>query len=221
MVHGQVGATMTTVGIAALWWNHVELLPEFVRLMRVGGWDKLIFVDNASEPVAHAAYQAAVETLGPGASVLRMAENSVLHGWNAGMAALGTDIVVQAANDLVMTDKRWLAWLVAGMAPGIVQGAICFQRGDVKYADGCLCAYWREDWERLGGLDTGYRHPGYWSDVDICWRAERAGLTVRPAPCGIRHLVNVSTGGTPDRESQLRSWANEQRFWDKKQAAEQ
>ena len=33
---------MTTVGIASLWWEHPELLPEFVRLMSVGGYELVL-----------------------------------------------------------------------------------------------------------------------------------------------------------------------------------
>lgn len=216
MVAGAVetgsGGAAVTVGMAALWWEHVELLPEFIRLLRGQPWDRLIFVDNASSPEANLAYQAAAAELGPGASVLRMAENDVTRGWNAGMAALGTDVVVQMSNDIEMTDERWLAWVLEGLGPGIVQGPIGAHQAGLFYVDGCLCAMMRADWERLGGLDEGYLHPGYWSDVDLCWRAMQAGMTSRQTLCGIRHLRNVSTGGTPDAESQERWLANRARF---------
>jgi hypothetical protein len=201
-----------TIGIAALWWEHVELLPEFVRMMRVRGWDRLLFVDNASSISAHVAYQVAAAVLGPGASVLRMAENDVVRGWNAGMAALGTDVVIQMSNDVEMMDERWLAWLLEGLEPGIVQGPVGAHQEGLFYVDGCLCAMMRADWERLGGLDEGYLHPGYWSDVDLSYRAQLLGMTTRKTQCGIRHLRNASTGGTPDAESQRRWLANRERY---------
>jgi GT2 family glycosyltransferase len=183
-----------TIGICSLWWNHQELLPEFLRMMKVGGWDKLILVDNASSPEAHEAYRKAIVELGPKASGLRMSRNSVLHAWNAGMAALGTDILIQMANDVIMTNEKWLEWAVEGIGPGIIQGPICWFRGMV-YVDGSMCVVWREDWEKLGGLDAEYyAHPGYWSDTDLCFRAQQKGMTVRPTRCGILHLINYSGG---------------------------
>jgi len=188
---------MTTVGICSLWWNHQEMLPEFLRMMKVGGWDKLVLVDNASTPEANAAFKEAVKELGPKASGLRMGKNSVLHGWNAGMNALGTDIVIQMANDVVQTDVRWLEWGIEGMGPGVIQGPLCWYRG-IVYVDGSMCAYMREDWERLGGLDAEYyEHPGYWSDTDICLKAQRMGMTVRPTLSGLLHLINYSGGNGP------------------------
>ena len=189
---------MNSIGICSLWWNHQELLPEFVRMMRVGGWDKLILVDNASTSDAAFAYRNAVAELGPKASCRRMDRNSVLHGWNAGMAALGTDIVIQMANDLVMTDEHWLEWAVEGMERGIMQGPQCWFRGAL-YVDGSMCVAMREDWELLGGLDAEhYAHPGYWSDTDLSFRAQWRGMTVRPTRSGIRHLVNYSGGNGPE-----------------------
>lgn len=198
-----------TIGIASLWYEHPELLPEFVRLMQGQPWDELILVDNASpEPATQAAYTAAVAELGPGARVLRMAENSVLHGWNAGMAALGTDIVLQMANDVVMEDARWLTWTVDGVTDDLLQGPICWLRGNVAYIDGCLLATTKATWDRLGGLDAEtYIHPGYWSDVDLCWRAALQGCRIRPTRCGIRHLNNYTSGGGQAQGF----WAHEQR----------
>lgn len=189
---------MYTIGICSLWWNHQEMLPEFLRMMKVGGWDKLILVDNASKPEAHEAFKAAVAELGPKASGMRMSKNSVLHGWNAGMNALGTDILIQMANDVVMTDERWLEWGTEAMGPGIIEGPQCWFRGMI-YVDGSMCAFMREDWEKLGGLDAEYyAHPGYWSDTDICFRAQQMGMRVRPTQSGILHLINYSGGNGPE-----------------------
>jgi hypothetical protein len=186
-----------TIGICSLWHNAPELLPEFERLLAPGGWEQAILVDNASpEPATQAAYAAAVAELGPGARVLRLAANRVLHGWNAGIAALGTDIVVQMANDVIMTDARWLTWATDELPAGVIQGPICWLRGNVGYIDGCLLVTTRTTWERLGGLAADvYIHPGYWSDVDFCWRANLLGYAIRPTRCGIRHLANSTSGG--------------------------
>ncbi len=196
MTHAQY-----TVGIASLWHNATELLPEFVRLMSKARWgrlwDQLILVNNASTSEAHAAYEAAVAYLGPQATVLRMETNSVLHGWNAGIAALDTHIVIQMANDVTMTDERWLEWGLDGVGPGIMQGPVVWHRG-FPYIDGCMLVAMKADWQQLGGLDAEYyAHPGYWSDVDLCYRALRSGIKVRPCRSGIHHIVNYSGGHLP------------------------
>jgi len=95
-----------------------------------------------------------------------------------------------------MTDARWLAWAVDGLTDGLLQGPICWLRGNVAYIDGCLLATTKAIWERLGGLAADvYVHPGYWSDVDLCWRAALLGYAIRPTRCGIQHLNNYTSGG--------------------------
>jgi GT2 family glycosyltransferase len=90
-----------------------------------------------------------------------------------------------------------LEWGLDGMGPGIMQGPVCWHRG-FPYVDGCMCVAMQADWQRLGGLDAEYySHPGYWSDVDLSYRALRAGLKVRPCRSGIHHIVNYSGGNLP------------------------
>jgi len=166
-------------------------------MMGVGGWDKLILIDDASAEEANLAYHDAVAELGPNASVLRMEHNDALRAGNAGVEALGTDIVIGMVNDLVMTDERWLEWAVEGIERGIIQGPQCWFRGMI-YVDGCMTVMMREDWELLGGADAEhYAHPGYWADTDFSLRAQQHGMIVRPTRSGIRHLVNYSSGDGP------------------------
>jgi hypothetical protein len=182
-----------TTGVVSLWHNAQELLPEFERLLSVGGWDRAILVDNASDADAKTAYQLSASRAG--FEVLTLAENNVLRGWNTGMDALDTDVRVCMANDLVMVKPTWLNRVTYGIMPGIMIGPYPkrFIEGTV-YLDGSLICYHALDWARLGGLDEGYIHPGYVSDVDICWRAGQLGIALRIAERVVCHLENYSTG---------------------------
>lgn len=188
-----------TVGLCSLWHNTPELLTEFERLLTPGGWDDAILVDNASDPDAKRAYQLTAERAG--CKVLAMATNDVLKGWNAGMAALDTDIKVLMGSDLIMQDPAWLLNLARWVMPGVMVGPYMKQWIDgQRYLDGTLIACHVIDWQRLGGLDEGYTHPGYVSDVDLCWRAGEAGIQLRKLiPSGVLHLGNYTTGLRKDQ----------------------
>ena len=186
------GGAGMTIGICSLWHNATELLPEFERLLAPGGWDECILVDNASDIEARAAYAATAERTG--CKVLRTAENNVCKGWNEGMAALTTDIRICMANDILMIDPDWVARVARDVGPGVMAGLQMRRFIDgTLYLDGSLIAYHALDWERLGGLDESYTHPGYVSDVDICWRAAQLGIVFRMFGQPVHHLGNYST----------------------------
>lgn len=64
----------------------------------------------------------------------------------------------------------------------------------VSFVTGASLALRRELWERLGGLDRGF-FPGYFEDVDLCWRTQALGLACRYVPGStLRHSESTSTG---------------------------
>lgn len=64
----------------------------------------------------------------------------------------------------------------------------------VAFVTGAALALRRELWDRLGGLDTGF-FPGYFEDVDLCWRAQALGLECWYAPQStLRHSESTATG---------------------------
>lgn len=62
----------------------------------------------------------------------------------------------------------------------------------VPWAHGALLLVRREAWDRIGGFD-----PAMWmyaEDLDLCWRAARAGWATRYAPAArVRHEVSAAT----------------------------
>ena len=181
-----------TIGLVSLWHNATELLPEFERLLAPGGWDEAILIDNASDPEACAAYTAITDRTG--CKVLRTAENNVCRAWNEGMNALTTNVRVCMANDLLMIYPDWLQKATCEVAPGVMVGMQLRRFVDgTLYLDGSLIAYHALDWHRLGGLDEGYTHPGYVSDVDICWRAAQLGIIFRTLGRSVYHLENYTS----------------------------
>lgn len=211
------GGAGMTIGICSLWHNAVELLPEFERLLLPGGWDEAILIDNASSPEARAAYARTAERTG--CKVLTMATNNVIRGWNGGMAALSTDIKLCMANDLIMVRPDWIVRATRDVGPGTMAGELRRFVDGTLYIDGSLIACHALDWGRLGGLDEAYTHPGYVSDVDLCWRAQQLGIVLRPMMGhSILHLGNYSTGTKGGIHP---TWpANRDRFLAKKKAAD-
>lgn len=206
-----------TIGIVSLWHDAPELLGEWERLLAPGGWDRAILVDNASSPESARAYAESAERAD--FTVLCMGENDVVKGWNAGMNALDTDARVCMANDVIMLHPNWLQRVANCVMPGVLHGPFGRRFIDgTLYLDGSLIVYHALDWEALGGLDEGYAHPGYVSDVDICWRAQQAGMLLRITDRVVHHLGNYST--QVGRGQVHPTWAaNRDRFLAKKAAA--
>jgi len=211
-----------SIGIVSLWHNHPELLPFFRHMMRVDGWDKLVLVDNASDEGLIEAYRSTLSRIevdngcfGIDIQLAVMSGNDVCYAWNWGAALLDTDIIIVMANDLIMLDARWVQIVTDGMQPGRFQGPFAMLSAGQYYLDGSMTVWMREDWEKLGGLDEEYQHPGYWSDVDICYRAMKAGMemrqTAQPAP--VHHLANWTARpliGTPEFQNMVQY--NQARF---------
>ena len=212
------GGAGMSVGIVSLWWNTPELLNEWERLLAPGGWDRAILVDNASDETSRAAYAESAERMG--FEILRMEENDVVKGWNAGMDALDADVKVCMASDVISVHHNWLIEVIRWVGPGIIAGPFPRRFVDgTRYLDGSTIAYHSIDWERLGGLDEGYVHPGYVSDVDICWRAVQLGIVLHQCAPVLVHLENYTTKVGKGRIHP--TWpGNRDRFLAKKKEAE-
>jgi N-acetylglucosaminyl-diphospho-decaprenol L-rhamnosyltransferase len=68
----------------------------------------------------------------------------------------------------------------------------------VDWVSGACLLVRRPAWEEIGGFDPSFFM--YMEDVDLCWRARRAGWAVLYQPAGeVTHLQGVSTNATPYR----------------------
>lgn len=85
-------------------------------------------------------------------------------------------------------------------------GKLQYTRGEEKdrprysaWASGGSAVFRREIWEELGGFDEIYS-PGYWEDIDIGWRAWKAGYFIIWEPAALVEHQHESTFGTLDKK---------------------
>ncbi len=57
-------------------------------------------------------------------------------------------------------------------------------RRDVEFVTGAALAIRRDTWEQLGGFDEAF-FPGYFEEVDLCWRVRALGLSVQYEPAAV------------------------------------
>jgi N-acetylglucosaminyl-diphospho-decaprenol L-rhamnosyltransferase len=68
----------------------------------------------------------------------------------------------------------------------------------VDWVSGACLLVRRRAWDEIGGFDPSFFM--YMEDVDLCWRARRAGWTVTYQPAGeVTHAQGVSTNAVPYR----------------------
>jgi len=181
---------MSGTAILCNWWNHPELLDGFCQAVSGEGWDELVVVDNASEP---AVARRLVDRIGAiGGRVLRREINGQLGGVRDSVAASEAELLVLLNNDVERTRAGWLTRLAAAVEPGVFCGHEARVELGIRYLDGWCLAVCRADWERLGGYDPEFEEPPYWADVDLSWRAARAGLALRAVDVGLVHHTSSS-----------------------------
>lgn len=74
---------------------------------------------------------------------------------------------------------------------------------DVTYVTGALLAARRETWQQLGGFDESF-WPAYYEEVDLCLRAQAAGLRVTYVPEAIAaHRETAALGRSSTRYYRL------------------
>ncbi len=147
------------------------------------------------------------------ALVLLNQDTLVQPGWLAGLVAaleepgvgvagslalLADGATVQHAGGLV----DWPLGVVRHRGHGEALDERWRQPGDAAFVTGASLALRREVLERVGPLDAGF-WPGYYEDVDFCWRARDAGYSGRYAPDST--LIHAESGSFTD--SVYTAWA--------------
>lgn len=166
----------------------------------------------------------------PEARLLRLGENvGFAAGNNRGVAA-ATGEIVMLLNPDAWLEPDGLARLAAVLADpraGVAGGCVRHPGGEVQeignlldptgfpvprrsvpggaldrgafFVGGCAMMMRRRDWERLGGFDE--RFFMFVEEVDLCWRAKRAGYDVVVDPdTTIWHLGGATLAGGYERE---------------------
>ncbi|MHB8734628.1 MAG: glycosyltransferase family 2 protein [Terriglobales bacterium] len=166
---------------------------------------RLILVDSAASPECNAVLAEAEKR---GHTVLHLAENrSFSNGVNAGLA-LGKAKYVAILNDDIIVTEHWDMGMIETASlknVGIVGAQTNFASGPmgdpgfvgkVPYLVFCCVAMRRHVWETLGGLD-GETFDGFSTeDIDMSWRAIKAGLELKVCKSTYVYHVGHRTLGT-------------------------
>jgi len=184
-----------TLSIVTPWHNCIELLGQYLAAVR--GADQVIVIDNASDPQAAPALASLANI---GATIIRNDENRLFSAaCNQGLDVATGDVVLFLNND-VLASPKWLERVRADVQDGGLYGPtpqIAVVGGQpMTYLEGWCIAARRATWTALGGWDAE-AFPLYTSDVDLCWRAYRAGYGMRVRRWAIQHLSNYTSSRTP------------------------
>jgi len=195
---------MTSITVITPWRDAHELAPAYWRAIEAGmiEGDRVIVVDNGSEPSVRDAYFARTESGLPAyATILRSQVNlGFSRACNAAFERAGTEAVLFLNNDVVMTDPGWLNAIRGVLRPGVLVGArlrsdphTVVDGQNIPYLDGwCVAAYGRT-WLKVGGWSEEMEEPAYYGDNELAVRAARIGVRLLEAPVGLRHLENYTS----------------------------
>lgn len=175
------------LAVVTPWWGHEDLAPDYFGAMVLGNPEQLVIVDNASEPALNFATIRADTNLG------------FAGGSNYGLEHVTTSRVLFVNNDVYTGEREWLLRIADAMEPGVLVGtALRYDRhGDVDgislpYLDGWCIGGMTSEIRELGGFDTEYNEPAYYSDNDLCLRARARGMTLREVKAGLLHRGSVT-----------------------------
>lgn len=205
---------MNRVSIVLPNYNGLELLQQFLpRVVEAVGDAEVIIADDASTDGSVEWLRA----FGYGVKVVECpAHRGFAATVNTGVDAAKGDIVVLLNTDVV-PEKGFLAPLTKPFADervfavgcleksheaaGVVErgrGKARWQKGffihwkgeprghDTAWVSGGSAAFRRRMWRELGGMDELY-NPFYWEDIDLSYRAKKAGYLVLFEPKSIVH----------------------------------
>jgi GT2 family glycosyltransferase len=188
------------ISIVTPWHNCPELIGQYEAA--VAGADEVVIVDNASDvPTQGAIEGLRHRNIATGRVKVVRTENNV---WfsaacNMGYERSTGDVVLFLNNDIIASPD-WLDRVRADIRDGGIYGPAAETRTvaqqPMTYLDGWCVAARRETWAALGGPWDADTFPMYYSDVDLSWRAYRAGYPLRVRTWAVRHLSNYTSQRT-------------------------
>ena len=203
-----------SLSIIVPWWDHTEFLELWENNLNYLPNCEIVFIDNGSQEEGKKALASFCEQ-----HQIKLIRNEKNRGFaaanNQGLAASTGDYILHLNNDLSIQelDIQYLCRLAGeGIAgPGYARNEL-----NIPYVEGWgLCAK-KSVLENLGGWNEDYG-PGYWDDVDLCYRAKLAGYPVTAIPQmsqWIKHITNAT--GRDGRVDQIAlHLTNRKKFIDK------
>ena len=185
------------ISLITPWLDHPELIPAYERAV-MGA--QVVIIDNGSAPETESALREMVKRLG-GTYIRNDSNAGYTTANNQGLKAAEHEIVCFLNNDIESSAQMWYADLPKLLHPGALYGPSMGMRyvdgAAIPYLEGwCLIGH-KADFERIGGWnDTDF--PGlYWEDNELCWRAMRAGMSLKVIGLPLHHLNNYTSSQTP------------------------
>lgn len=196
-----------TVDIITPWLNQPQLIPAYEAAVAGA---RVIVLDQASDPDTAAALDAMVARLGNGSRVIHNATNRYYAAANnQGLERARDGVVVFLNNDVFGAEcgepNRWLSYVTdpqVGIPPGMIAGPSVLpfhvDAEVVLYVEGWCMAGHAATFRAIGGWNERDFPRAYAEDVELCWRAARAGVKLAATRWPIRHIGNVTNSQTPD-----------------------
>ena len=181
------------ISIITPWLNHPELILDYEQAVTGA---QVIVIDNGSSDFNAKMISDMVERL-QGKYIRNAANEGYAAANNQGLEAATGEITIFLNNDITAA-PGWLdtiAKLESGALYAPSMGMRFVDRICVPYLEGwCLIGH-TADFRKIGGWRDGWRGL-YWEDNELCWRAMRAGLSLRQVALKIQHLNNYTSKQT-------------------------
>lgn len=199
-----------SISVVVPWYGKPELADAFWKALDGEETHEVLVVDNGSDPPVERAE-------------IRLTDNTgFCHANNVGLEAATGEAVLFLNNDIALGETGWLEKIRAALEPGVLVGAL--MRNDPHtavdgerhpYLDGWCIAGMKDDLVELGGWDTEYTEPAYYSDNDLCLRAQRAGMKLVAVGPPLVHLENQTAGPATNPDVIVATRDNRERYVEK------
>jgi GT2 family glycosyltransferase/2-polyprenyl-3-methyl-5-hydroxy-6-metoxy-1,4-benzoquinol methylase len=169
----------TLTSIVVPWWDHTDLLDIWKHNLEHLKDTEIIFVDNGSQPQGKLALEYFCQQ--HNIKLIRNEENrGFAAGNNQGAEVATGEYILFLNNDVQVLNfplESLCNLAINGIAgPGLMQNEL----GE-SYIEGWSLCIKNSTLKALGGWCEDYG-PGYWDDVDLCYRAKLAGYSLIPIP---------------------------------------
>ena len=161
------------------WWDHPELLELWERNLENLSDAEIIFIDNGSQPEGQAALAKFCRR-----HQIKLIRNEENRGYaaanNQGGKIAAGEYLLFFNNDLEILSP--LVKLMCHLAGEGISGPGPFRsETNESLVEGWALCIKKTTWEAIGKWCEDYG-PGYWDDVDLCYRAKLAGYPLKYVP---------------------------------------